>query len=57
MDNDMGGVSGNDSTSTESVRSSKWRPHWTTGTCLKKCLNRDQKCDVCFKFSELKEKR
>lgn len=25
------------------------------GICLKKCLNRDKKCDQCLRFSELKE--
>jgi len=33
---------------------SRW--HWTVGICLKECLNRGTRCDICFKFSELKEK-
>ena len=25
------------------------------GICLKKCLNRDMRCNVCYRFSELME--
>lgn len=30
-------------------------PFTIVGVCLKKCSNRDIKCEGCYKFSELKE--
>jgi hypothetical protein len=33
----------------------KSRGNWATGACLKRCANRDKKCDDCFGFSEFKE--
>lgn len=32
----------------------KSRGNWPTGICLRKCANRDIKCDDCFRFSEYK---
>lgn len=31
-------------------------PFTKVGVCLKQCENRDKKCDVCIRFSELKLK-
>jgi hypothetical protein len=33
----------------------KSRGNWATGACLKRCANRDKKCDDCFGFSEFVE--
>jgi hypothetical protein len=30
----------------------KSRGNWATGACLKRCANRDRKCDECIAFSE-----
>ena len=29
----------------------------TVGVCLKNCFNKGKKCNICWRFSELKEKK
>lgn len=33
------------------------KPTVTVGVCLKRCLNRDKKCDDCYRWSKLKEEK
>jgi hypothetical protein len=33
----------------------KSRSNWPVNICLRKCANRDKKCENCIKWSEYKE--